>query len=44
MLAANLLAVSKRSEGWMRRAEGIAIGVVLLIIAIAYAVSWLSGE
>ena len=36
--------MTKRAEGWMRRAEGIAIGIVLLIIAIAYAVSWLRAE
>jgi hypothetical protein len=36
--------MTTRSEGWIRRAESIAIGVVLLIIAIAYAVSWFRGE
>jgi hypothetical protein len=31
----------KRAEGWMRRAEAIVIAAVILLAAIAYAVSWL---
>jgi len=33
----------KRAEGWMRRAEAIAIGAALLLAGIAYAVSLFSG-
>jgi len=36
--------VSKRAEGWVRRAEGIGIAAVLVVIAIAYAISWLRGQ
>jgi hypothetical protein len=36
--------MSKRAEGWMRRAELIVIAAALLIAAIAYAVSLLRAD
>jgi hypothetical protein len=36
--------MSKRAEGWMRRAEAVAIAGALLIAAIAYVASWLRGQ
>jgi hypothetical protein len=36
--------MSRRGEGWMRRAEAIVIAAALLLAAIAYAWSWLRGN
>jgi hypothetical protein len=36
--------MSKRAEGWMRRAEAFVIAVALLVAVIAYAWFWLRGH